>query len=414
MKNPFRSIHPIFFVIFLAFVISACVPTPSQAILTTEATSTATQMRLPSLTSTSTPAPTAMLPPTITPTLEPGLPSAEPPMVSPGAALSPENAGRVVELAGWGEGYDFNLFFGMSQIVSGGTMLVQKEIADNSPTFSGGIVRTRFWDLPSGQLRLELIHPDGYDALFVSPDGTRFAIFQNYCHRENPKPCSLEIWSFPENKLLLSMDPGFVNTGVFSPDNRLLALSTDHDIALWDLTTGQLARTLSPSFYFDILKFSHDGKLLAGTQNMGDGNVRVWQVEDGKLLLTLAPRVSPRDYSPNAMAFSRDDAVLALAYGGAAVLLKVFDRSEGPAWNWHEFGAITRLAFSPDGRLIASGAEDGGITLADATTGKVLGNWDIHSDDTYDSITDLSFSPDGRLLISLSMDLTLRFWGIQE
>lgn len=335
-------------------------------------------------------------------------------MVSPGAALSPENASRVVELGGWGEGYDFNLFLGMSQLVSGGRMMVQKEIADNSPTFSGGIVRTRFWDLPSGQLRLELIHPDGYDALFASPDGTRFAIFQNYCHREDPKPCSLEIWSFPENELLLSIDPGFINKAVFSPDNRLLALSTDNDIALWDLTTGKLVRTLSQSFRFDLLEFSHDGKLLAGTQNMGNGTVRVWQVEDGKLLLTLASKAFLGGYSPSEMAFSPDDAALALAYGGSAVLWKVSNWSEGSAWNWHEVSAITRFAFSPDGRLIASGGSDGSITLADATTGEVLENWDIHSDDTVDYISNLSFSPDGRLLISISMDQTLRFWGIKE
>ena len=340
-----------------------------------------------------------MLPPTAIPTLKAGLPSAEPPVVAPGAAVSPENAGGVVELAGWGEGYDFNLFLGMSQLIAGGRMMVQKEIVDNLPTFSGGTVRTRFWDLPSGQLRLELIHPDGYDSLFASPDGTRFAIFQNYCHREDPKPCSLEIRSFPENELLWSIDPGFINKAVFSPDNRWLALSTDKDIAIWDLASGKLARTLSQSLAFDLLEFSHDGKMLAGTQNMGDGTVQVWQVKDGKLLKTLASKAFPGGYSPSEMAFSPDDSALALAYGGSAVLWKVSDWSEGPAWNWSEASAITRFAFSPDGRLISAGGSDGRITLADATTGKVLASWDSHSDETYDFISYLSFSADGRLLI---------------
>jgi hypothetical protein len=420
MKNPFLSIHTIILLIFLAVVISACASTPSQAIPTVEAVGTATQTSFPAPTGAPTPAPTlspspqASALPAPTATLEPHLPSTGPPLVSPGPVLSPENAGGVVELAGWGEGYDFSLFFGMSQVVSGGRMLIQTEIVDNSATFSGGTFRTRFWDLPSGELRLTLIHPEGYDAIFASPDGTRFAIFQNYCQREDPQPCSLEIRSFPENELLLSFDPGLINTGVFSPDNRLLALSTDDDITLWDLTTGQLARSLSPSFRFDLLAFSHDGQLLAGTQNLGEGSVGVWQVADGKLLISRTSEAFSQAYSPSIMSFSPDDAALALAYGGSAVLWKVSDWSEGPAWNWHEWGAITRFAFSPDGRLIASGGSDGSITLADATTGELLKTWDMHSDDTYDYIPDLSFSPDGRLLISLSMDLTLRFWGIKE
>jgi hypothetical protein len=232
MKNPFLSIHTI--ILLFAVVISACAPTPSQAIPTVEAVSATTQTSLPApagtptLTPTLTPSPQASASPAPTATLEPRLPSAAPPLVSPGAVLSPENAGGVVELAGWGEGYDFNLFFGMSQLVAGGKLLIQTEIVDNSATFSGGTFRTRFWDLPSGELRLTLIHPEGYAGIFASPDGTRFAIFQNYCQREDPQPCSLEIRSFPENELLLSFDPGFINTGVFSPDNRLLALSTDN------------------------------------------------------------------------------------------------------------------------------------------------------------------------------------------
>jgi WD40 repeat protein len=63
---------------------------------------------------------------------------------------------------------------------------------------------------------------------------------------------------------------------------------------------------------FDLLPFSHDSQLLAGTQNLEDGNVRVWQVEDGKLLLTHASETFSWGYSPDDMAFSPDDAAFAL------------------------------------------------------------------------------------------------------
>lgn len=409
-----------FLCLILVVAASACVSTPAQEPATAVVTDAVTPTRLLSPTSSPSPAPTFTAIPsstptvTVTPTLEPNLPSASPPAVTPGAVISPENASRVVELAGWGEGYDFNLFLGISQIASGGRLLIQKEFPNISLTDSGEITRTRFWDLPSGELRLELIHPNDYGFLFASPDGTRYAVFHNFCQREVPEPCSLEVWLFPENELLLTFDPGFITTGIFSPDNRLLALSTENGIAIWDLTTGDPARTLTPARNLDILRFSQDRRLLAGTQFMSDGTVTVWQVEDGQQAASLVSEAFPLGYSPNEMAFAPDDALLVMAYGGSAVPWKVSDWSEGPPWNWGDTRGINRLAFSPDGRLLASGGSDGSIVLADAVTGKVLSTWDSHTDETYDNIYNLSFSPDGTLLISLSSDMTLRFWGLAE
>lgn len=412
----------IFFFFCLIFVLasSACSPTPEQILATAIVTETVTPIRLPSPTRSPTPAPTFTTIPsgtptvTVTPTLEPNLPTANPPVVAPGAVISPENASRLTELAGWGEGYEFNLFFGISQIAAGGRLLVQKEIAAEATDVSGPVIRTRFWDLPTGDLRLELVHPNDYGFLFASPDGTRYTIFRNTCQMENPKPCSLEVWSFPDNELMRTIDPGFLTTGLFSPDNQLLALSTEDGIAIWDIATGTIARTLTPARNLDILRFSHDGRLLAGTQNLGDGTVTIWQVEDGEAAAALRPISVLGEFSPNEMAFSPDGSTLVLVYGGTAVPLNTSDWSEGPAWQWGERRGINQLAFSPNGRLIASGGTDGSITLADAVTGKLLATWDAHTDETYDHIYTLSFSPDGTLLMSLSADMTLRFWGLAE
>jgi WD40 repeat protein len=359
------------------------------------------------------PTPTETTLPSATPTLEPGLPAADPPVVSPGTVISPENASQVVELAGWGEGYDFNLFLGMSQLDASGKLLVQAEIAAPAETFSGGIVRTRFWDLPSGQLRLELIHPDGYDFFTVSPDGTRFAIFQNYCHRENPQPCQIEVWSFPENERLLSIETEYNLGAAFSPDSRLLAIGTVDDIALWDLEEGTLLHTLPDSFRFDRFEFSPDGNLVAGFQYLGDGTVHLWQVETAELVETLTyPTLMAQ--SPEGLEFSPGGSELLLAYGGSVVVWKGPDWSAGPVWEFGQRRGITTLTYSPDGRLVASGRTDGSIVLADAASGEVLAVWDAHTDETYDYITNLAFTPDGTLLVTVSMDYTLRFWGIKE
>jgi WD40 repeat protein len=401
--------------VLLSFVLSACTLLPLQTNLPSGVMPTATDPAFIT--------PTSSFLPTFTPGIQTAvpsrattmaLPSTQAPLVSAEVALAPENANHVVELAGWGEGYGFNVILSMSRLVAHGKILVQKEIIDNSPTFSGGTVRTRFWEVPSGDLRLELIHPDGYDGLYVSPDGTRFAIFQNYCHRENPKPCLLEIRSFPANELLLSIDPGFVNSAVFSPDNSMLALSTDIEIAIWSLETGKFMGSLPDSFRFDLLSYSNDGKLLVGSQFMGDGTVHIWNAVTGELLPMVYPGIYSPGYSPDEIAFSSQDTDIALVYGGSIWLWQVSDWSEGPTWTWDASSGITRIAFSPDGLLIASGWTDGKVRLADAASGVVLSSWDSHSDDTYDYISDLAFSPDGKLLISISMDNTLRIWGVQS
>src|SRR5262249_44621826 len=77
-------------------------------------------------------------------------------------------------------------------------------------------------------------------------------------------------------------------------------------------------------------------------------------------------------------------------------------------WEWHYLkrlpfasfptlpptAAITSLAFSPDGRLIASGTLDGLVTVRQARTGAPLCTLPRHDQ----VIHGLAFSPDGQLL----------------
>ncbi len=57
---------------------------------------------------------------------------------------------------------------------------------------------------------------------------------------------------------------------------------------------------------------------------------------------------------------------------------------------------VKSVALSPDGKTVATGVEDGTITLWDATTGKARGKLKKHADEVYS----LAFSPDGKTLVS--------------
>jgi hypothetical protein len=71
-------------------------------------------------------------------------------------------------------------------------------------------------------------------------------------------------------------------------------------------------------------------------------------------------------------------------------------------------GYVVSVAFSPDGRLLASGSSDKTIRLWEVATGSEVRTLTGHTDWVYS----VAFSPDGRLLASGSSDKTIRLWEV--
>jgi len=74
-------------------------------------------------------------------------------------------------------------------------------------------------------------------------------------------------------------------------------------------------------------------------------------------------------------------------------------------------GPVQTLAFSPDGKTLASGSVDQTLILWDVKTGKML---DSPLTEHTDTIWSIAFSPDGKLLASGSRDKTLIFWDVAK
>ena len=74
--------------------------------------------------------------------------------------------------------------------------------------------------------------------------------------------------------------------------------------------------------------------------------------------------------------------------------------------NW-----VRSVAFSPDGKWIVSGSYDTSVCLWDASTGQMIGSPRIEHDG---KVLSVAFSPDGRSFVSGSTDKTICPWDMQH
>jgi WD40 repeat protein len=127
------------------------------------------------------------------------------------------------------------------------------------------------------------------------------------------------------------------------------------------------------------------------------GNISVRRVADDKELVQLPGE----DIAAGCIVFSPDGALLAVAYGGQlpqqTTALKVYDWRRGARRIQSSMLVYAHaLAFSPDGRRLALGQEDGSVALLDVATGKELCRWNAGLKPFH-----LAFHPDGgRLAIA--------------
>ena len=184
----------------------------------------------------------------------------------------------------------------------------------------------------------------------------------------------------------------------FSPDGQTLGGITDENILLWDLTSGERRHILTGA---SDIAFSPDSQTLASAE--GFDGVRLWDVVSGKHKDTFT-----RDTGPiESVAFSPNGRTLASAASGEVLLWRLTS-GECKHILRHSGSAFVDIAFSPDGYTLASvGVSD--VKLWDVVSGK---HKDTFKEDT-GLVKSVAFSPDSQTLASAGIN-TVRLWNVSS
>jgi WD40 repeat protein len=272
----------------------------------------------------------------------------------------------------------------------------------------GGI---HLWDTASGRPLASLPETVGSrNRLAFSPDGKLLATCNNQDFRITLWG-PVAGWGVPgAHQRVLEGHQRRVGALCFAADGRrLISWGLDRTFRHWDLATGKEVRrmTVTANGVHNVV-FARDGALALGAAK-GTGKdattVYLWDTVTG----AERRRWDVGNCDIDSLAFSDDGRALAsAARSEAATTIRLFHIAKGEEtkhWTDPSHGRTLAMAFSPDGKVLATGSERQ-LRLWDVGTAQQRALYEGHRA----PITSIAFAADGRALVTASADTTALVW----
>jgi WD40 repeat protein len=316
-----------------------------------------------------------------------------------GLAFSPDG----VRLASGGSDYTvrlWNLATRAPSLLHGHRGAVKSVLfsRDGNQLYTGSADGTvKVWDV-SSQESTNILRHSGYvaDVAFAA-DGTLVAVADWGAQ-------TAMLWQLPSQRGIgmVSEPSGYCSRVKFSPDGRLLA-TVGTNVQIWGISPIKrmwnfpiaAGGDLGSSLAFHPLK-----PLLA----VGDIELRFWDLQNGQRM-NLLPNAPTNDV--RIVVFSPNGKWIALGMENGRVSIWDIVTGRRSCLLHEHSAAINALCFSHDGLLLASGGKDNLIVLHDVrqrVPTRLLGH--------RGEVRGLAFAPDDKTLVSTSHDGTILFWSM--
>ena len=272
---------------------------------------------------------------------------------------------------------------------------------DGRKLATGGQV-VKLWDVETLELITDVpTQARGTFSLSISSDGEMLSVTSN----NNQGLAALEVWDITETPPRLDKQLPWQKTAVFLPDGKHLAVKDykgfwgkRKQVRVLDIATGNASFKFDAGFIDDAsLAVSGDGRAVAfGTHH---GRLVVWEPATGEA------KYLPNGNTLAAVTFSPDgDMLVSLDTGGTIRVWDLAAAQEPLTLRHADPGWEKPLAFSPDGQTLAVSLKDGTIHLRNARTGETRATLK----GTAGFGGSVAFSPDGRFLASARGEWDLR------
>jgi WD40 repeat protein len=231
----------------------------------------------------------------------------------------------------------------------------------------------------------------------VAPDGRTLALIQ--------LPGRLRLWDvttgkeFPRTPQL----PAPFSAAVFAPKGRtLVSASVAGHLHFWDCDKPEEQREpRNVQAFIRLLAAANDGATVAWCGN--DHRIVLWDAKAGKQLQEFRPQGN----KISDLGFSPEGETLFVAGSAGVHLYALREKSAGRELSGR-IGGVFAAAVAPDGRMLATGGQDGAVRLWEIASGKERRA--MYGDTA--SVRAAAFSSDGTLLATGSSNGYIRLWDV--